>query len=185
MEVGELVVLLRDAAGDLAARGLVVSGPSAAHVHLIVATGSSAGEPAKYAALPPRTIHVLGGTVAPTNPFTRDSGHVAEVLAANLALFTTSVRLAEGTRLSVLTREAVLAQLLERGGLAVGLAGLLVKLTRNGGIDVDEIRELLKAARESHRFQPMLELLDLAQAGDVHLGDGQLRPDDRDPQGNP
>ena len=55
-----------------------------------------------------------------------------------------------------------MAQLLGRGGLVLGLAGSLLRLANDPPIDVDEVREVLKAARLGDRFQPLLELLQVA-----------------------
>jgi hypothetical protein len=59
----------------------------------------------------------------------------------------------------ILSRDAVVAELLAQAGLALGLAGLMVRLCP--AIDPDEVRELLKAARQGDRFQPLLELVAL------------------------
>ena len=88
-----------------------------------------------------------------------DRGAVAEVLRARLDLFGTTVVLPDGERVPVLRREAVIAQLLAQGGLALGLTGVILAIT--GPIDADEVREILKAARQGDRFQPLLELLDV------------------------
>ncbi len=79
-----------------------------------------------------------------------------------MPLFAMQVALSEETVIPTLSREAVLAQLLDLGGLALGLAGLLVRLANHPPVDVDNVRELLKAARRPERFQPLLELLDVA-----------------------
>jgi len=70
--------------------------------------------------------------------------------------------LADGTVVPVLSREAVLAQMLEQGGLSIGLAGTLIQVGGEPPIDVDEVRELLKAARQNERFQLLLELVQIA-----------------------
>lgn len=87
---------------------------------------------------------------------------MAAVLRPRLDLFTTNVTLADGTVVPTLTREAVLAQLLAQGGLAIALAGSIVALANRPPIDVDEVREILKAAGRGECFQPLLELLDVA-----------------------
>ncbi len=146
--------------------GAVVSGEAAAHVHLAAATGSAAGGPIHYRALAPARIQVLcpEGVEARPRPIgvEPDQSAVGEVLRARLDLFTVRVSLADGTTMAVLSREAVLAELLEAGGLSVGLAGLLVRLAAEPPLDVDEVREILKAARQPERFQPLLELLAVA-----------------------
>jgi hypothetical protein len=47
-------------------------------------------------------------------------------------------------------------------GFALALAGMVIRLANEPPVDVDEVRELLKAARQGDRFQPLLELLDVA-----------------------
>jgi hypothetical protein len=91
-----------------------------------------------------------------------DRSAVADAVRPVLALFTRNVVLADGTEVPTLSREAVLAELLGRGGLAIGLAGTLMQLANDPPIEIDEVRELLKAARLSERFQPLLELVQIA-----------------------
>jgi hypothetical protein len=50
------------------------------------------------------------------------------------------VTLSDGTRIPVLTREAVMAQLLSQGGLALGLAGALLRVVGDPLLDRDEVR---------------------------------------------
>lgn len=53
----------------------------------------------------------------------------------------------------------MLAQLFDRGGLAISLAGKRLHSAHEREIDIDEVRELLKAARRGDRFQPELREL--------------------------
>lgn len=142
---------------------LVLSGDAAAHVHLASATESVPGEPPRYSALPPRAVEAIGGAdAAEVDGVTRDVSPVAMVLQQRLELFVREIRLRDGTSVRTLSREAVLAQLLAKGGLAIALAGALLSVTRETPIDPDDVREILKAARQGERFQPLLELLDVA-----------------------
>ena len=71
----------------------------------------------------------------------------------------THATLADGTVLPVLRREPALAELLSRGGLAIGLAGILLRFRGEDPLDVDEVRELLKAAQQPERYRSLPELL--------------------------
>jgi hypothetical protein len=149
-------------ADDLRDTGGVVSGEAAAHVHLAAATGSRPGELVQYSALAPRGIEaIFARPNAAISGVRSASGDVADVLRNNLDLFSTEISLADHTRVPVLVYEAVLAQLLSGGGLDIGLAGSLIRVTKRH-VDVDAVREILKAARQGDRFQPLLELLDVA-----------------------
>jgi hypothetical protein len=44
----------------------------------------------------------------------------------------------------------------------LGLAGTLIRVCNQPAVDPDDIREILKAARQGERFQPLLELLSVA-----------------------
>lgn len=160
MEIEQLSERLHDIAAELASSGAVLSADAAAHAWIMRATGTWHGEPVRYLALPtgvPRAI-VPSGAVPP--PGVRpDAGPVVEVLQAALPLYSTTLRLPHGPEIPVLTREAVLAQLLARGGIAIALAGLLLRAAPEPPIDPDVVREILKAARLGDRFQPLLELL--------------------------
>jgi hypothetical protein len=141
----------------------VLSGEAAAHLHLAAATRSVPGQPPRYCALAPRAIEAILPPDAPDLPgIERDRDRVAEVVAGRIESYAVELRLDDGTVVRGLSREAVLAQLLARGGLAIGLAGSLVRLADTPPVDVDEVRELLKAARAGERFQPLLELLQVA-----------------------
>jgi hypothetical protein len=150
-------------AAELDAAGAVLSGESALHVHLAAATGSVPGEPPKYAALAPGVIEaVFPEDARDIAGVKRATGAVAELLSGRLDLYSTRVRLADGTVVPTLTREAVLATLLARGGLAIGIAGKLLMVAPEPAVDVDVVREILKASRLGDRFQPLLELLNVA-----------------------
>lgn len=160
MEIEQLSERLHAIAPDLAACGAVLSGDAAAHAWIMRATGTWHGEPVRYLALPtgtPRVI-VAAGPALPAG-VRLDSGPVVEVLQSALPLYSTSLRLPHGPEIPVLTREATLAQLLARGGVAIALAGLLLRAAPEPPIDPDVVREILKAARLGDRFQPLLELL--------------------------
>jgi hypothetical protein len=147
----------------LRAARAVLSGEGALHVHLARATGSRPGDPPRYSALAPRRIEALFADDDGALPGVRpDPSEVATVIRRNVALFSENVVLADGTVVPVLSREAVLAQMLEQGGLSIGLAGTLIQVGGEPPIDVDEVRELLKAARQNERFQPLLELVQIA-----------------------
>lgn len=154
--------VIRDAAGALAEVGGALSGEAAAHVHLAVATGTRPDDPPRYVALPPRRIEAVvplaGRSVAGVEVAT---GAVADVVRARLDLFAAPVLLAD-TPVPTLSREAVAADLLARGGLSLGLLGVMLRLANQPPIDIDEVREILKAARRGESFQPLLELLDVA-----------------------
>ncbi|HEY3237448.1 MAG TPA: hypothetical protein VGJ84_22205 [Polyangiaceae bacterium] len=154
------VVLLTRALRSI---GAVLSGESAAHLYLAAATSSRPGQPPRYSALPPQRIEAIvpAGAVEPPG-VSSDRSAVADAVRPVLALFTRNVVLADGTEVPTLSREAVLAELLGRGGLAIGLAGTLMQLANDPPIEIDEVRELLKAARLSERFQPLLELVQIA-----------------------
>jgi hypothetical protein len=159
-----LLAALKRVAPAVADAGAVICGGAAAHAHVAAATDSVPGGPIRYAALVPRRIQV----VCPEGAAARmaalgldvDESPVATFVRVRLDLFATVLRLADGTAVPVLSREAVTAQLLGRGGLSVGLAGLLVRLCRP--LDADEVREILKAAGQPERFQPLQELLAVA-----------------------
>lgn len=154
---------LPELAARLRAAGLVLSGEAAAHVHLAAATQSVPGEPPRYAALPPRSIEAIGTADAvQLAGIALDTSPVAGVVRERLDLFGQQVVLADGTAVPTLRREAILAELLARAGLAIALAGSVVGVARLPPIDPDEVRELLKAARQGERFQPLLELMDVA-----------------------
>jgi hypothetical protein len=158
---------IKQLAPVLRATGGVLSGEAAAHVHIAAATGAVPGAGARYSALAPLSIEaiwpepVAQHSNVPTG-VVRGSGSVAGVVSGQLPLFSTMATWSDGTVLPVLRREAVLAELLERGGLAIGLAGTVLRLANDPPIDPDEVRELLKAARRPERFQPLLELLNVA-----------------------
>jgi hypothetical protein len=142
--------------------GVLLSGEIAAHAHLAVASGSQPGAPPRYAALVPRRIAVIASDPATTmSGAEAETGALAEVLRHRLDLYRTTVRLGH-TELPVLTKEAVVAQLLSQGGLAIGLVAALLRVACDPPLDVDVVRELLKAARQGERYQPLLELLDVA-----------------------
>lgn len=162
-DVGELVSALPALAARLTRAGALLSGEAAAHAHLVAATATVPGEPARYAALPPRRVEaVLPAGARPVDGVEEASSPVVEALRPRLDLFSTTVVLGDGTMVPVLSLEAVLAELLGRGGLALGLAGLLVRLCGRDAVDVDGVREILKAARQGERFQPLLELMEVA-----------------------
>jgi len=131
-------------------------------------TRSRIGEDVLYIALPPRAWEIVGpddavlGVLAASHRLVVVSDPVAVVVRTSWPLFVTRVPVADGLRVPVLTREAVIASLLSRGGLAIGLAGILMRGTGAASLNADEVREILKAARQPERFQPMLELLDVA-----------------------
>jgi hypothetical protein len=154
---------LRDLAEPLRRAGAFLSGEAAAHLHAAVATGSEPGKPPRYSALPPLCIQAIftEDHVAIAG-VTRDLGAVAGVVRARPDLFTTAAALAGTQAIPVVTREAAVAGLLAQGGLAIGLAGTLVAVAREPALDVDAVREILKAAGQGERFQPLLELLDVA-----------------------
>ena len=163
MKRSPLIDVLPTLGPALGAIGAVLSGESAAHVHLAAATASIPGHSVRYAALIPRRVHAIVPEGARDVPgVERDVGVITEVLRERLPLVSTIVTLADGTSVPTLSREAVIAQLLALGGLAVGLAGTLIHVANVPPIDVDEVREILKAARQGERFQPLLELLDVA-----------------------
>ncbi|MBN2497481.1 MAG: hypothetical protein JXR96_23010 [Deltaproteobacteria bacterium] len=150
-------------APSLRAAGAVLSGEAAAHVHLIAATGTQPSQPPRYPALAPARIEAIlpAGAVGPSG-IEPDQSAVAEALRPRLELFTCGLDIGAGEAVPALRREAVMAQLLGRAGLALGLAGILLRLANDPPIDVDEVREILKAARLGDRFQPLLELLHVA-----------------------
>ncbi len=126
-------------------------------------SGTMAEQAPRYAALAPRRLDAIFPTGADEPAGVEaDLSAVAEVLRHRLDLYSTTVELSEGVRVTTLRREAVMAQLLGRGGLVLGLAGSLLRLANDPPIDVDEVREVLKAARLGDRFQPLLELLQVA-----------------------
>jgi len=154
---------IRDAAGVLRRAGAAVSGEAAAHVHLAAATSTVPGGPAGYLALPPAGLTaVFPEESMALTQVESDRGAVADALRHRLDLFTTTLVLADGTRVPVLTREAVLAQLLSQSGLALGLAGTVLMVAGQPPVDPDEVRAILKAACQGDRFQPLLELLAVA-----------------------
>ena len=154
--------LVAETAGLVSESGGAFSGEAAAHVHLASATGTRPGEKRRYVALPPRRVEAIfpfgGPTVSGVEP---TAGAVADVLRARLDLFSTRLPLGE-TPVPVLSAAAVAAHLLAQGGLSLGLLGIMLRLVGPRSIDVDEVREILKAARQGERFQPLLELLDVA-----------------------
>jgi len=140
-----------------------LSDEAAAHAYLAAATRSRPGEAPRYAALPPRCVRVLSADDArPVAGAEFDSSAVARVLRHRLDLFAAVLELVDGTRIAVPTREAVIAQLLARGGLALGLIASMLRVQPDSVLDTDEVRDLLKDARLSERYQPLLELLDVA-----------------------
>jgi hypothetical protein len=160
-DVARFVAQLPDLAERTSRAGAVLSGDAAAHAHLAVVTGTTPNE-LRYAALPAHQVEaVFPAGSSSVRGVAEAAGPVVDVLRARLDLFTTELTLTDGTRVPVLTVDAVLAQLLARGGLALGLAGLLVRLCASS-VDADEVREILKAARQGDRFQPLLELIDVA-----------------------
>lgn len=162
-----IVARLAELAPPLTSAGACLSGAAAAHAHLAAATESRIGAPLRYIALPPREWEAVGAgggalaSVAALHGLRVATGPVEDVVRSSWPLFASSVALADGATVPVLTREAVLATLLSRGGLAIGLAGIMLRGTREP-IDPDDVRELLKAARQPERYQPLLELLDVA-----------------------
>lgn len=160
MEIDTLSRALHALASDLEAAGAVVSFEAAAHAWIMVGTGTWHGEPPRYLAHPVRHIRVIApeGARLPAD-VTRDTSAVAQVLVAALPVYTETVTLPHGPTLRVLSREAVLAQLLAKGGLAIALAGMLLRVANEPPIDPDVVREVLKGARLGDRFQPLLELL--------------------------
>jgi hypothetical protein len=149
-------------ARTLRARRCVLSGEAAAHLHIAHATGTELGGEARYLALVPRKIEVVIPAGEPDiEGVVRDARPVSQVLGHS-NLFTVELGLRRGDALPVLRREAVLAELLGDGGLALALAGMMLRLANEPPVDVDEVRELLKAARQGDRFQPLLELLEVA-----------------------
>jgi hypothetical protein len=152
---------IRETAAALARAGGTLSGEAAAHVHLAAATGSRPDESPRYIALPPRRLEaVFSGDAVKVAGLETDTSPVAEVVRRRLDLFATSVLLADGTSVPTLTKEAVAAGLLAQGGFALALLGTLLRVCPP--IDPDDVREILKAARQGDRFQPFLELLDVA-----------------------
>lgn len=158
--VREALAAIRQQAAALAHAGGALSGEAAAHVYLAVATGTRPDESPRYIALPPRHLEAVfpsdGVNIAGLQT---DTSPVAEVVRRRLDLFSTSVPLGDGTSVPTLTREAVAAELLARRGLSLGLLGTLLQVS--APIDQDEVREILKAARQGDHFQPLLELLDV------------------------
>lgn len=148
--------------------GVILSGEAAAHAHLAATTSSVPGEPARYLALPPWSWEVLEpsgvdlGSLAHDHGLVRDSSAVGDVVRGAWGAHTAVVALADGTLVPVVSRDVTLAMLLARGGLAIGLAGMVVRICRTPPVDPDDIRDLLKAARQGERFQPLLELLAVA-----------------------
>ena len=160
-DVARFASELPDLAERLSRAGALLSGEAAAHAHLASVTGTTAADP-RYAALPPRAVEaVLPAGRATVEGVVEATGPIVDALRTRLDLFSTTVTLHDGTQVPVLSLEAVLAQLLARGGLALGLVGMLVRLCGTS-IDVDEVREILKSARQGDRFQPLLELMDVA-----------------------
>lgn len=148
-------------AEELRRAGAVLSGEAAAHAHLASASRSVPGAASKYPALGPTRLEaVLPEGTEPIAEIGPDRSAIADLVRSRLDLFGTTVALADGTRIPVVTREAAIAQLLVRGGLALGLAGLMLRFA-SPPIDPDDVREILKAARQGERFQPLLELLDV------------------------
>ena len=158
--LADIIQQIREAAPGLERVGAVLSSEAAAHAHLMAATGSDPSGRPRYPALAPRRLFAIYPQGASAIPgFEPEGGPVAEELAGRIDLHRTTVTLADGTRVPVLSREAVLAQLLERGGLSLGLAGILIRICSDPPIDTDDVRDILKAARQGERFQPLLELL--------------------------
>ena len=161
-----LLARVQRVAPSLLECGAFVSGAAAAHVHLAAATRSAADGTVGYVALVPGSVQV----VCPDGAAERlasiglecDSSRVALVVRRRLDLFATIAQWVDGTRVPVLSRDALLAQLLAQGGLAIGLAGLVVRLCRRPRLDPDVVREILKAAGQPDRFQPLHELLAVA-----------------------
>ncbi|HEY3355299.1 MAG TPA: hypothetical protein VGQ83_18770 [Polyangia bacterium] len=154
--------LCRLAGGVTSARG-AFSGEAAAHAHLAAATGAVPGGATRYLALPPERLEAVfpaAGATAPGVETDRDP--VAELVGGHLDLFATTARLADGSEIPALSREAVVAELLARGGLALALVGLLLRHQGDRPLDVDEVREILKAARQGEAFPPLAELIDAA-----------------------
>lgn len=149
-------------AEKLARTEAVITGEAAAHLHIAVATRSPWRGPLAYSAKSPSQITAIFPRGESIEGITSDASAVAEVARHRLDMNSAAVELAGGPplQLRVLSREATLAQLLERGGLAIGLAGQLLQATRSVPIDLDDVRDLLKAARLGERFQPVLELID-------------------------
>lgn len=154
---------IRELAGQLASAGAVLSGEAAAHVHLAVATCTVLRGAPGYTALAPRRIEALfpEGAGAMSGVVAAE-GAIADVLRHRMDLYSRPLPLLDGTLVPTLTREAVLAELLSRGGLALGLAGILIGRAGDPPIDADDVRDILKAARQGERFQPLLELLQVA-----------------------
>lgn len=93
---------------------------------------------------------------------TADKTAVGSVIARSLPHFGVVLTLGDGVQVPVLRSDAVLAELLERGGLAIGIAGVLLRLLGAQRPDPDDVRDLLNAACKPERFQPLLELLEVA-----------------------
>jgi len=161
--LAEFVAALPRLARDAETARALLSDEAAAHAYLAAATKSRPGEAPRYAALVPRRVRILAADEArPVAGAEFDSSAVAQLLRHRLDSFGTTVELADGTRIPVPTREAVVAQLLARGGLALGLVASMLRVQPDAALDTDEVRDLLKAARLSERYQPLLELLDVA-----------------------
>lgn len=155
-----LFQLVRDSAGTLARAGAIVSGQAAAHLHLAVASATPVDGPLAYSALSPRSATAIYPGPERVPGFEEDRSQVAETLRANLGLFVTRVVLPGTTGgIEVLSREALLAQLLAEGMLSIALAGSVLKVAGKPPVDPDHVREILKAARLGDKFQPMLELV--------------------------
>jgi len=163
MGIDEPCTWLHAHAGEPRSAGAVVAEEAAAHAWLIAATDTRPGVPPRYVALPVRRVAVMApvGAALPQGA-TRATGPVADAILGAIELYAEPLALPDGPTLEVLSREAVLAQLLARGGLAIGLAGLLLRVTKDRPIDPDVVREVLKSARLGERFQPLHELLAIA-----------------------
>lgn len=151
--------LLRESAVALDHAGAVLSAQVAAHAHLAAASRTAAAGPLRYSALAPRRVTAVYPGPSRVSGFDEDSSPVAQILQADLAFFTVTVTI-DAIAVRVISREAALAQLLAEAGLSIALAGSVLKVAGSPPIDVDQVREILKAARLGDRFQPMLELVD-------------------------
>ena len=154
-----LLHLLRESALALDRAGAVLSAQAAAHAHLAAASRTAADGPLRYSALAPRRVTAIYSGPERVVGFDEDASRVGEVVRDDLAFFTVMVTI-DAIAVRVISREATLAQLLAEASLSIALAGSVLKVANSPPIDVDQVREILKAARLGDRFQPMLELVD-------------------------
>lgn len=151
--------LLRESAVALDHAEAVLSAQAAAHAHLAAASRTAADGPLRYSALAPRRVTAIYPGPERVSGFDEDSSPVAQILRDDLAFFTVTVTI-DAIAVRVISREATLAQLLAEASLSIALGGSVLKVAGSPPIDVDQVREILKAARLGDRFQPMLELVD-------------------------